>query len=154
VTTDSESTLAAIRVLANVQGHAEAVEWWRANDITKTAELIRLGQTIEAIGGPCCMPISLLSVVQRHATDDVIKASPQPVATFLRAITAAKFSAADAEEHVESFFEPTAKKDKTTELSARCTDFIEWWVDICFGQSPEVQIRVTGRRGEKDSKET
>jgi hypothetical protein len=164
VTCDSEDILAAIRVLSNarLQGRAESPEWtrrravevlvvdrnlsakevammggWKPSDIESITKAIEWGSAIRSIGGPL-LPDNMIEVVSAHATKEDIRAAAKPTASFFQALKAARFSAADAELHIEEFFAPVASKNRHSALDDRLVE---------FKSLPEVQVRITGRKG-------
>jgi hypothetical protein len=165
VSCDSVETLTAIRVLANIrlQGRAEPPEWtrrravevlvvqqglsadevarmggWKSSDISRLADILVYGAKIIDIGGPE-MTDGLIDIVSKHATASQLEATSEPIASFLTTIKSAKFSAKDAESYVAEFFAPITKTAKQfATYSTRLED---------FQSQPEVQTRLTGRRG-------
>lgn len=163
VSTDSTHMIEKIRVFANIrmQGHAEPPEFtrrnavevlilkgglsvdevarlggWRPTEITETAQLIEMGNLVESLGAPE-LPFSVLKVVRAHANAEQLSEAPEQTASFLSTIKACRLSATDADEHVATFFAPTARKDKTTVYKKRLQEFQE---------SHDIVVRSKGRR--------
>ena len=163
VSSDSPETLTAIRVLSNsrLQGKAESPEYtrrnavevlvvdggltatevarmggWKAVDIERIAAALEWSRAIESIGGPK-LPGRILSLLAAQTTLSELVKSPAPTAKFLTTLKAAKFSAEDANEHIQSFFAAVPNRGRHNALEARLTEFMEL---------PEVEARINGRK--------
>jgi len=163
VLSDSDDMLDSIRVLANIrlQGRQEPPEWtrrraveiliiqrgmtatevarlggWTPADITRLAEAMNWGFKIRCIGGPL-LPDSVVEVVAKHTTQDLIAKYPKPMAAFFDTLKEGKFSAQDAEPIIEEFFAKTAKPSH---------DVYQTRLDE-IRRSPEIDVRIKGRRG-------
>lgn len=165
VTCDSEDMLAAVRVLSNarLQGRAESAEWtrkraveilviqrglsvkevalmggWKPADVERTAKVIDWGFKIRSAGGPV-LADNMIELVSRHMNESDLNAASKPIAEFLSTLKTGKFSRDDAEPHVADFF---SKITKTSKLHAIYKARTATFLDL-----PEVQVRLTGRRG-------
>jgi len=164
VTCDSEDTLTAIRVLANarLQGRPEPPDWtrrqavnvlvidrgmsveevarmggWRVSEIERLKKVLEWGFQIRCIGGPN-LPDNVIDTISKHTSMESLAVAPQPIADFCHTLKTAKFSNADAEPFVESFFKPVTKISKAHGIYEERLDK--------FKDDPEVQIRISGRR--------
>ena len=164
VTTDSEDTLASIRVLANarMQGRAEPAEWtrrraievlvvgrgmshaevaqmggWKAADVKRVAEAIELQQRIANAGGPE-LPDSMLVELQAHIRDNLLEQAAQPVIGFLNTLKQARVSVADAGQYLEEFFELLPKSANPFKTYEKRLERIH--------EDPEIRARLTGRQ--------
>lgn len=162
---NSDDVLLSINVLANarLQGRAEPAEWtrrravevlvvgrklsvdevarmggWRRGDIQAIANALEWRAAVQAIGGPD-LPDSVINLVADHVSQRDLQSAAVPVAGFLHVLKDAKFSAEDASHHIEDFFKPIAKDSKRFQV---LTERLE-----AFRADPEVQIRVSGRKG-------
>lgn len=160
VTCDSEDTLLAIRVLANVrlQGHAEPPEWtkrnavqrlvidrgmstaevakmggWRPSDIERLATVLDWGFHVRCIGGPQSLPDGIISKIAELTTKEELQKARKPIAAFLNTVHQAKLSTGDAEPYIEEFFRPSSTID---EYENRLEE---------FSNTPEVLTRIHGR---------
>lgn len=165
VQTDSEDSLASIRVLANarMQGRAEPAEWtrrravevlvvgrkmtaqevarlggWKTADVAKIAEAIELQARINNIGGPQ-LSDAMLSELSHRVGDKTIEQAPDVVAEFLHTLKDSRIAADDAAQYLDQFFAPLpAKVSPHTSLSQRLREMRD---------DPEIRTRLTGRRG-------
>lgn len=165
VQTDSEDSLASIRVLANarMQGRAEPAEWsrrravevlvvgrkmtaqevarlggWKAADVARIAEAIVLQDRVTNIGGPQ-LSDALLSELAQRVGEKTIEQAPDVVAEFLLMLKDSRIAADDAAQYFDHFFAPLPAK--TNPHAAFAQRLIE------VRDDPEIRTRLTGRRG-------
>jgi hypothetical protein len=160
VSTDSDDTAEAIRVVANarLQGHAEPSEWtkrnavqrlmidrnmtakdvaamggWKAADLSRLAGVLECGFQIRCIGGPESLLDGIVMQIGKFTTEDELRRAPKPIASFLHAISKGRFSVTDAGPYIEEFFQPVAKPSVYAD---RLEEFMA---------TPEVETRLHGR---------
>lgn len=165
VDTESDDTLAAIRVLANarMQGRAEPAEWtrrravevlvvdrglscsevaqmggWKTADVQRIADAIELQRRIEAVGGPDLPDVMLAALKPYLQKSGILEQAAEPVAGFLNTIKQSRISVADAEPYLSAFFEPIAKSANPFKTFAARLDELH--------EDPEIRSRITGRQ--------
>jgi ParB-like chromosome segregation protein Spo0J len=164
VDTESDDTLAAIRVLANarMQGRAEPAEWtrrravevlvvdrglscsevaqmggWKTTDVQRIADAIELQRRIESVGGPDLPDVMLAALKPYLQKSGILEQAAEPVAGFLNTIKQSRISVADAESYLSTFFEPLPKSANPFKtFAARLNELHE---------DPEIKSRITGR---------
>ena len=164
VHTDSEDSLAAIRVLANarMQGRAEPAEWtrrravevlvvkrgmshaevahmggWKTADIKRLAEAIELQDRITHAGGPE-LPDAMLAEVRQHLHGNtILEKATDPVVGMLNTIKKSRLSVSDAGPYLNEFFGPLPKA--ANPFRAYEERLNELHAD------PEIKARMTGR---------
>ena len=160
VSTDSEDTAEAIRVIANarLQGHAESSEWtkrnavqrlmldrnmsakdvatmggWKASDLERLAKVLDWGFQIRCIGGPQKLSDGIVQQIANATTQEELRKGSIHIAEFLNTLLKAQFSSDDAGPYIEDFFLPASK---VSAYKNRLKEFIE---------TPEVETRLHGR---------
>lgn len=165
VKTDSEDSLATIRVLANprMQGRAEPAEWtrrravevlvigrgmsatevaqkggWKPADIKRIAEAIELQNRLSQHGAPE-LPDAMLAELRPHLdSTNLVEQATEPVVGFLQTLKKSRIAASDAAPFIESFFSPLPKSSNPyATLSDRLEEIHE---------DPEIRSRLTGRQ--------
>lgn len=162
--TDSEDSLASIRVLANarMQGRAEPAEWtrrravevlvvqrglshaevaqmggWKTPDIKRIAEAIETQTRITNAGGPE-LPDAMLAELKPHIdSSKAVEQATEPVIGFLNTLKQSRISVADAEPYISSFFEALPKSANPFKLYSERLDEVH--------EDPEIKSRLTGR---------
>lgn len=172
VSTDSEDSLASIRVLANarMQGRAEPAEWtrrravevlvvdrgmspaevakmggWKPADIKRIAEAIELQSRISLAGGPELSDAMLAELRPYLALPSTLEQASGPVTGFMQTLKQSRISVSDAADYIAAFFKPLARGSnpyKTYE--ARLEEFHE---------DPELKSRITGRQSTELAKD-
>lgn len=165
VKTDSEDLVAMIRVMANarLQGRAEPAEWtrrqavsvlvvergmstkevsllggWKAPDIERLAECIRLQSRIEQAGGPS-LPDRMLGVLHPHLSEGApLEKAREPVTGMLHTLKAAQLSACDAKPFVDDFFEAVPARGNHHNIFGERLEALR--------DDPEIESRLTGRK--------
>lgn len=165
VETDSEDSLASIRVLANarMQGRAEPAEWtrrravevlvvqrgmssaevakmggWKPADVKRLADAIQLQNRICSMGGPE-LSDALLAELRPHIEGKTtIEHATDPVVGFLHTLKKSRISALDAVPYINSFFSPLPKS-----ANPRAT-YVDRLEEI--HEDPEIRSRLTGRQ--------
>lgn len=165
VQTDSEDSLATIRVLANprMQGRAEPAEWtrrravevlvvgrgmshtevavmggWKAADVKRIAEAIELQSKLSQHGAPE-LTDALLSEIRPYVHgSSIVEQATEPVIGFLQTLKKSRISAADATPFIEAFFAPLPK---SANPYATFSDRLEE-----IHEDPEIRTRLTGRQ--------
>lgn len=165
VATDSEDSLASIRVLANarMQGRAEPAEWtrrravevlvcqrgmsatevakmggWKPVDVKRIAEAIQLQNRISVAGGPE-LPDAMLAELRPHIEGRAtLEQATEPVVGFLHTLKRSRIAVADAVQYIETFFSPLPSKANPY---ATYSDRLEELHD-----DPEIKSRLTGRQ--------
>jgi len=166
VETDSEDSLAAIRVLANarMQGRAEPAEWtrrqavevliiarkmsyaevakmggWKTADVKRIAEAIELQSWIRDVGGPADLPDLLLAELRPHLeTGNLLEKATLPITAFLQTIRKAKLSVQDAVPFIDEFFAPLPKGSNPYQVYSSRLDDVH--------KETEISTRLTGRQ--------
>ena len=161
---DSDNTITAIRVLANarLQGCPEPAEWtrrqavellvvnrgmsvqevarlggWSVDDISKIAACCEWQTAIDGIGGPSLPDTVLRQISQVTTIDDMVEC-PDVSVKFLDTIKRCRFSGDDSSTYIDAFFAPSSKTKRYKAYQRRLEEFLD---------SPEVDVRLKGRRG-------
>lgn len=165
VHTDSEDSLALIRVLANarLQGRAEPAEWtrrravevlvvdrglspaevakmggWKPADIKRLAEAIALQDRITHAGGPE-LPDAVLTELRPYIQGrTALEQAAEPVVGFLQTIKQSRISATDATPYIASFFSALPKSANPFRVYAARLEELH--------EDPEIKSRLTGRQ--------
>ena len=165
VSTDSEDSLASIRVLANarMQGRAEPAEWtrrravevlvvdrkmshaevakmggWKPADIKRIAEAIELQSRISIAGGPELSDAMLAELrlhIHAHAT---LEQAASPVVGFMQTLKQSRMAAADAGPYIEAFFKSLPKGSNPYKVYEERLEELH--------EDPELKARITGRQ--------
>ena len=165
VDTDSEDSLAMIRVLANarMQGRAEPAEWtrrravevlvcqrgmsaaevakmggWKPADVKRISEAIQLQNRISIVGGPE-LPDAMLAELMPHIEGrSTLEQATEPVIGFIQTLKRSRIAVADAVPYIEAFFSPVlGKANPYTTYSDRLEEIHD---------DPEIKSRLTGRQ--------
>ncbi len=165
VATDSEDSLAVIRVLANarMQGRAEPAEWtrrravevlvvqrgmspaevakmggWKPADINRIAEAIQLQARIKNVGGPELSDIMLAELRPHIEGRTTLEQATEPVVGFLNTLKNSRIAVADAAPYIEAFFSvPPKNANPYLTLLSRLKE---------IHSDPEMKSRLTGRQ--------
>lgn len=164
VHTDSEDSLATIRVLANarMQGRAEPAEWtrrravevlvvergmshaevaqmggWKAADIKRIAEAIELQTRITNCGGPELSDAMLSELRPLIHSNTVLEQATEPIVGFMNTMKQSRMSVTDAAPYLVSFFSALPKA--ANPYSAYAERLAE------VHEDPEIRSRLTGR---------
>jgi hypothetical protein len=164
VQTESEDTLAAIRVLANarMQGRGETPEWnrrravevlvvdrglscsevarmggWKTPDVQRIADAIELQRRIESVGGPELSDL-MLAELKPYLQSGILEQATEPVTGFLNTIKQSRISVADAEPYITAFFEPVPKSANPFKTFVSRLNQVH--------EDPEIKSRMTGRQ--------
>lgn len=165
VKTDSEDSLATIRVLANarMQGRAEPAEWtrrraievlvigrgmshaevakmggWKPSDVKRIAEAIELQTRIMNAGGPDFPDAMLTELRPFLETNELLEKAVIPITAFMQTIKQAKFSASDATDYIADFFAVLPKGANPHQVYKSRLETIH--------EDPEIISRTTGRQ--------
>ncbi len=165
VTTDSEDSLASIRVLANarMQGRAEPAEWtrrravevlvvdrgmspaevarlggWKPSDVKRIAEAIELQERISIAGGPDLSDAMLAELRPHIQASAILESAAVPVTGFLQTLKQSRMAASDAVPYIAAFF---ASLPKSANPHKTFTERLEELHD-----DPEIKSRLTGRQ--------
>jgi hypothetical protein len=165
VDTDSEDSLAAIRVLANarLQGRAEPPEWtrrravevlvvargmshlevahmggWKPADIKRISEAITLQLRIRNVEGPELSDAMLAEIMPHVQHNELLEKATAPLVGFMQVLKQSRISVADAAEYLNTFFRPLPKAANPFNVySERLREVHD---------DPEIKTRVTGRQ--------
>ena len=165
VTTDSEDSLASIRVLANarMQGRAEPAEWtrrravqvlvvdrkmshaevakmggWKTSDVKRIADAIELQESISIMGGPELPDLMLCELRPYIHGQNVLEQATDPVVGFLQTLKKSRISVADSVPYIGQFFSPLPKSSNPFKTYAARLEEIH--------EDPEIRSRITGRQ--------
>lgn len=165
VQTDSEDSLATIRVLANprMQGRAEPAEWtrrravevlvidrgmspnevaqkggWKPADVKRIAEAIELQNRLSHHGAPE-LPDAMLAELRPYIEgNNFVEQATEPVVGFLQTLKKSRIAATDATPFIDGFFAPLPKSaNPYTTFSDRLDEIHD---------DPEIRSRLTGRQ--------
>jgi len=165
VESDSEDSLAMIRVLANarMQGRSEPAEWtrrravevlvvqrgmshvevanlggWKPADIRRIADAIEVQELIRLSGGPE-LPDAMLAELRQHIHDTgILDKATAPVVGFLQGLKKSRISVADASPFIDDFFASLPRSSNPYKVYS---DRLQ-----AFNDDPEITARVTGRQ--------
>jgi len=165
VKTDSDDSLATVRVMANarMQGRAEPAEWtrrraievlviargmshaevakmggWKTADVKRIAEAIALQARINNAGGPD-LPDAMLSLLRPHfESSEALEQASLPMTGFMQTLKQAKLSSADAVLYIDSFFSTLPKGSNPHQVYSSRLETMH--------EDPEIMARTTGRQ--------
>lgn len=165
VDTDSEDSLASIRVLANarMQGRAEPAEWtrrravevlvigrgmshtevakmggWKPADIKRIGEAIEMQTRVFNAGGPELSDAMLSELRPYLQASSILEQATEPIVGFMQTLRQSRMSASDATPYIESFFGSLPKSANPYKVySERLEDLHD---------DPEIRSRLTGRQ--------
>lgn len=165
VKTDSEDSLATIRVLANarMQGRAESSEWtrrraievlivgrgmshaevakmggWKTSDVKRIAEAIALQARINHAGGPCLSDAVLTELKPYLDANQALEQAALPITGFIQTLKQAKLSAEDSIQFIQDFFSPLPKGSNPYKVFTSRLELLH--------EDPEITARTTGRQ--------
>lgn len=165
VHTDSEDSLASIRVLANarMQGRAEPAEWtrrravevlvvhrgmsaaevaqmggWKPADVKRIAEAIELQSRITNAGGPDLSDVMLSELRPHLDGSSTLEQATVPVVGFLQTLKQSRISVTDAGPYIAAFFSPLPKSSNPFRTYSDRLDELH--------DDPEIKSRLTGRQ--------
>lgn len=165
VSTDSEDSLASIRVLANarMQGRAEPAEWtrrravqvlvvdrkmsaaevakmggWKTSDVKRIADAIELQESINIMGGPELSDAMLAELRPHIHGRNVLEQATDPVVGFLQTLKRSRIAVADAVPYITQFFAALPKSSNPFKTYSERLEEIQ--------EDPEIRSRITGRQ--------
>lgn len=165
VKSDSEDSLATIRVLANarMQGRAEPAEWtrrravevlvigrgmtpsevaklggWKPADVKRIADAIALQTQIVSVGGPELSDAMLTELRPHVEGTSVIQQATLPVVGFLQTLRQSRISVSDAAPFMSQFFAPLPKGSNPYKVYSERLEDVH--------SDPEMRARITGRQ--------
>jgi len=165
VKTDSEDSLASIRVLANarMQGRAEPAEWtrrravevlvvdrkmshaevakmggWKPADVKRIADAIELQERISNAGGPE-LPDLMLAELRPHIHGrNTLEQATEPIVGFMQTLKQSRISVSDAVPYITEFFASLPKSSNPFKTYSERLESIH--------EDPEIKSRLTGRQ--------